>query len=288
LAVFKTNLKIVRAMNSKQTQTTYGITKFFDLNQQEFRKQFLSKPMEVPQDAPRMENVQVKDVPLKFDWRNHGAVTYVKDQGQCGSCWAFSTTGNIEGVWFLANNSLVPLSEQQLVDCDHECDPEDPKDCDAGCNGGLMSNAFRWIIKNGFITTEHSYPYYARDGKCKNNTRLDFGAKIANWTMLPANETQIQSWLFENGPVSIAINANPFQYYKNGIISGSCDPKELNHGVLLTGWGCEKDIFSHNYFCWWNVKNSWSSSWGEQGYARLAFGKNQCGLNSFACTALLK
>jgi len=141
LSVFSDNIKRVYKMNAKQNMTTYGITKFMDLEPEEWKSIYLSKRMPVEmRDIPRMENVpeSADPLPQEWDWRKHGAVTYVKDQGQCGSCWAFSTTGNIEGQWFLAGHNLTALSEQQLVDCDHECEPDAPKDCDAGCDGGLM------------------------------------------------------------------------------------------------------------------------------------------------------
>jgi cathepsin F len=197
--------------------------------------------------------------------------------------WAFSTTGNVEGVHFKATKQLVSLSEQQLVDCDKECITwKGEESCDAGCNGGLMMSAYQYIIKNGGIDTEASYKYEAYDNKCrfKNST---IGAKISSWKYLPTDEDQLTAAVAEVGPVAVAINAELLQFYGSGIIKsvGSCDPDALDHGVLIVGFG------TSNGTPYWLVKNSWSTGWGERGYFRIIRGKNACGIASVPSTSVV-
>jgi len=280
-AAFTQNLIKIAALNSDEGDTAkYAINKFADLSEQEFADFYLSKKgFGDISHLPISNQINPVDPPSSWDWRTKGAVTGVKDQGQCGSCWAFSTTGNVEGIYFLKTGKLVSLSEQNLVDCYHECDPDSPSDCDEGCNGGLMWNAFNYIIKHS-IDTEDSYKYTARDGTCKQGKGVS-GANITSWERVATDEVQIASYLTTHAPISIGINANPLQFYSSGILDPkSCDPKALDHGVLIVGYGnaSGKDF--------WIVKNSWGKSWGEQGYFRIARGKGTCGLNTMCCSSL--
>jgi len=182
---------------------------------------------------------------------------------------------------FIKNKKLVSLSEQNLVDCDHECvEFEGEKSCDQGCNGGLMWAAFQYVQKSGGIETEGDYPYEGYDEKCK--WKKEKGAvTVTGWKKLPTTEDELAAAVAVNGPVSVAINADPVQYYSSGIISGrGCDPKSLDHGVLIVGYGEEK---GKKY---WIVKNSWGSDWGEEGYFRIARGVNACGIASVPTTAI--
>jgi len=202
------------------------------------------------------------------DWRSKGAVTPIKNQGMCGSCWSFSATGNMEGQWFLSGNSLVGLSEEELVQCDHN-------DC-FGCSGGWMDKAFDWVMTNNGIDSEADYAYTSGGGDtgvCDNSKLGNVVAKVAGHQDLPSNEGQMASWVAQNGPLSIALDAMSWQSYSGGIMS-NCVGSQLDHGVLIIGYDT---TFSTPY---WIVKNSWGTMWGENGYIRLAYGSNQCNLTA--------
>ena len=218
-------------------------------------------------------------VPDSVNWVEKGAVTPVKDQGQCGSCWSFSTTGALEGAYFVKNGKLVSFSEQELVDCDNFSNGGR----DHGCNGGLMDNAFTWIEKNGGLCTESAYPYNSgttkSPGTCsKDCTNVD-GSKISKFVDVSKNSDNAMMDALSKQPVSIAIQADQkdFQLYKSGVFGGSCGTK-LDHGVLAVGYGSEN---GEDYYL---VKNSWSSSWGDKGYIKLGRGSQfnggsgQCGM----------
>jgi len=205
--------------------------------------------------------------PASIDWTTKGAVTAIKDQGQCGSCWAFSTTGSVEGAWQIAGNKLVSLSEQQLVDCSGSFGNE-------GCNGGLMDYAFEYIIANKGITTEQGYPYKGVDGTCKKNQKA--AATIKGYQDVTSGDEDALLDAVALGPVSVAIEADQscFQFYSGGILSDPSCGTNLDHGVLAVGYGT--DSTNTNY---WKVKNSWGKSWGEKGYVRMIRGQNECGIS---------
>lgn len=230
-------------------------TKFMDLTRQEFRTMFLG--LATPSTTKNVKTLNASAAPENVDWRTGAtvAVNAVKDQGQCGSCWAFSTVGSLEGASALfGEKKLLNLSEKQLVDCSSSYGNQ-------GCNGGLMDNAFKYVMKNG-ITSEDKYPYRPVSGRCKVKSG-DF--KISSFHDVEQGDVDQLAAAVAQQPVSIAVDANNFQFYSSGIFS---DCKEqLDHGVTLVGYTPEA----------WIVRNSWGESWGEEGYIRLKRG-NTCGL----------
>jgi KDEL-tailed cysteine endopeptidase len=224
-------------------------------------------------------NTTLESLPSSVNWVTAGAVTNVKDQGQCGSCWSFSTTGALEGEYFIKNGKLVSFSEQQLVDCDNLKNGGK----DHGCNGGLMDNAFSWIHKNGGLCQEADYPYTSgngQEGTCKKTCSLVKGSQIVSFVDVPpSSDNEMMSALVKQ-PVSIAIQADTrdFQLYKSGVFTSSTCGTNLDHGVLAVGYGTET---GQNYYL---VKNSWGTSWGENGYIKLGRGSQynsgdgQCGM----------
>jgi len=219
-------------------------------------------------------------IPASVDWVSAGAVTPVKDQGQCGSCWAFSTTGALEGAYYIRHNSLVSFSEQQLVDCDNLLNGGR----DHGCNGGLMDNAFSWIAKNNGLCREEVYPYVSgttkTSGTCNSKICTNVAnSDIAKYVDVKSNSDSAFMEAVAVQPVSVAIEADQrdFQLYKSGVFTGTCGTN-LDHGVLAVGYGTLDGI---DYY---KVKNSWSTSWGDQGYIYLGRGTKynggvgQCGI----------
>merc|ERR1712000_126023 len=262
---FKANLARIDYYNAHDDGTAfYTITEFADMSQEEFSALYLGLKPRGLYHAEKADLLDTSSTPSSVDWRKEGAVTGVKNQQQCGSCWSFSTTGNIEGQWKLAGHDLVSLSEQQLVDCDK---------VDQGCNGGEMADGFRYSIKNGNML-ESEYPYKARDGTCHYDSSKVV-ARISSWEQVSDDETQMAAYCAKNGPLSIGINAGPMQLYGGGIANPRfCNPNALDHGVLIVGYGEESGTD------YWIIKNSWGKSWGEEGYYRIVRGTGKCGLNT--------
>jgi cathepsin F len=281
--IFKMNYNRIDLTNfnlekSGQKSHEFGITQFMDLTPTEFAKTHLNLKMDMMSKI-RARSVEQKptfafgDAPENFDWREKGVVSSVKDQGSCGSCWAFSAMGNIESEYAIKTGKVVDFSEQQLVDCD--------KGQDEGCNGGLMEYAFKYLEDNG-VMADKDYSYTGSDGTCKYD-KTKVVAHVTGYEFAPKDEAQMKQLLFENGPYAIAINATPLQFYFWGIFDPwfqwICSPEELNHGVLLVGYGVESGK------PYWIVKYSWGASWGESGYFRIVAGKGACGIDQYVVTA---
>ncbi|KAH7567199.1 hypothetical protein ACOSP7_011022 [Xanthoceras sorbifolium] len=285
--VFKANLRRAKRHQVLDPSAVHGVTKFSDLTPSEFRRQFLglNRRIRLPSDAHKAPILPTNDLPADFDWRDHGAVTGVKDQGSCGSCWSFSATGALEGAHFLATGELASLSEQQLVDCDHECDPEEHGACDSGCSGGLMTTAFEYTLKVGGLEREKDYPYTGTDrGACKFD-RTKVVASVSNFSVVAIDEDQIAANLVKNGPLAVGINAVFMQTYIKGVSCPYICGKHLDHGVLLVGYGSAGYApirFKEKPY--WIIKNSWGESWGENGYYKICKGHNICGVDSMVST----
>lgn len=260
----------------------FGLTKFADLSPEQFEATYLRGLKLTPQSvsgaqiapAPR---VVAKELPRDLDWRDKGAVSYVKDQGQCGSCWAFSVVEQLESAWFLAGHSLVQFSPQQLLDCDGY---------DSGCDGGDPQTAYKYFIEAGGVNTDQQYPYEESKGKCRFDDK-HIAAKVLNFTYAvpPCNdscthqdEEALRAQLATLGPLSICVQATQaWQDYHSGTLYGSCgsDFADLNHAVQLVGWTWWDSAKKEGH---WLVRNSWGSDWGEDGYIQLTAFKNLCGL----------
>ncbi|XP_023531431.1 probable cysteine protease RD19B [Cucurbita pepo subsp. pepo] len=286
--IFKANMRRALRHQSFDPSAIHGVTQFSDLTVSEFQKTFLGlrgHRLKLPLDANQAPILPTENLPGDFDWRERGAVTPVKNQGTCGSCWSFSTTGALEGANFLATGELVSLSEQQLVDCDHECDSEEAGSCDSGCNGGLMNSALEYTLKVGGLMREQDYPYTGIDRETCKFDRSKIAASVANFSVVSLDEDQIAANLVKNGPLAIAINAVFMQTYIGGVSCPFICSKRLDHGVLLVGYGSAGyapiRMRDRDY---WIIKNSWGPNWGENGYYRICKGRNICGVDSLVST----
>jgi len=269
-AIFRENLERIESMNTKTNSKTYGITKFSDLTPQEFTQSYLMNiERQTAPTAAKIAFPQDFDLPTEYDWRDKGAVTPVYNQGQCGSCWAFSATEAIESQWFLANGKLKELSMQQIVDCD-------TGNGDEGCEGGDTTTAYEYVIKAGGLDSLSDYPYVGEDENCAFN-KSDITAKITSWGYVTQdkNETEMQYGLMAKGPLSICVDAESWQFYEGGVISDLCGD-ELDHCVMITGFQDYSDIFGTYQV--WNIRNSWGSDWGENGYLYVERGYDLCGV----------
>ncbi|KAJ1391923.1 Peptidase C1A, papain C-terminal [Sesbania bispinosa] len=264
--VFKANVMHVHNTNKLDMPYKLKLNKFADMTNYEFRSIFAGSKVnhhKMFRGTPRGNGTfmyeNVHSAPISIDWRKKGAVTGVKNQGQCGSCWAFSTIVAVEGINQIKTHKLVSLSEQELVDCDTEEN--------AGCNGGLMEFAFEFIKKNG-ITTESNYPYKALDGTCDILKMNEPAVSIDGYEIVPINNEAALLKAVTNQPVSVAIDAGglDMQFYSEGVFTGHCGT-DLDHGVAIVGYGATLDGTKY-----WIVKNSWGLEWGEQGYIRMERG----------------
>ncbi|XP_028053339.1 cysteine proteinase RD21A-like [Camellia sinensis] len=267
--IFKDNLRFVQEHNAVNRTYKLGLNRFADLTNEEYRSMFLGGRMEIKKrlSSPKSDRYVFRAgdrLPESIDWRDKGAVSPVKDQGHCGSCWAFSTIGAVEGINQIVTGDLIQLSEQELVDCD--------KAYNTGCNGGLMDYGFQFIINNGGIDTEEDYPYRAVDGTCDQNRKNVRVVSIDGYEDIPENDEKALKKAVAHQPVSVAIEAGgrAFQLYESGVFTGHCGTN-LDHGVVAVGYGTEDGVD------YWVVRNSWGPNWGENGYIRLERNINSIG-----------
>jgi len=280
---FQASLERSSVMNKRSTTATYGITKFSDMSPEEFKSTILMTNKIAPSTNPRSADQVLKpkanvQLPATFDWRDHGAVTAVKNQEDCGSCWAFSATENIESMWILANrsnNETLSLSPQQIVDCD---------DWVLGCEGGQSTSAFNYVIDAGGLESIQDYPYTAEDGTCEFKAN-EVVAKITTWQYANAlyEEHPMQTNLVGWGPLSVCVDAESWQDYEGGVMTW----KEcawvnfLDHCVQLVGYNTTASV------PYWMVRNSWGADWGIDGYIYLQMWEDTCGITHEATCAVI-
>lgn len=266
MRIFAANHAKIEKHNAGNAGWTMSHNQFSHMTPEEFKAQstgYHNMPKTFGNNGgPRVDLSPYVTTPDSIDWETNGAVTGVKDQGSCGSCWSFSTTGGLEGAYYIKNQDLQSFSEGMLVDCDT---------VDDGCSGGLMDNAYGWIQKNGGLCTEEDYAYEPVDGHCKKGCTVVDGSAPTGWTDVATSEDALEAAV-ALAPVSIAIEADQssFQFYAGGVMNSTCGTN-LDHGVLAVGYG---DLDGQAY---WRVKNSWGTSWGTDGYILLAKDIEQTG-----------
>jgi len=266
-ATFKKNMARAQQLNEIDSTASYGWNKFSDEERHRV-------PLDIPAYIRRTDVQEADGLPDALDWRDKGAVNEVKDQEQCGSCWAFCTVVAFEGAYFLEHNQLLSLSEQQIVDCDED---------DSGCNGGWPTNAMNWVKEHGGIMLEEDYPYEAYDDQCRfDASKAKMQVKSVH-TFAARNEKKMMTAVQQYGPLAIALDASKFDWYSSGIMDGNgCYAGQPDHGVAVVGWGVEGNTK------YWIVRNSWGSSWGEDGYVRIVRGQNACGVEDYPMGVVAK
>ena len=285
--VFKKN--VFESFSRSNPTFKTGVTKFSDMTQEEFAKNYLGLNY-ADLNKENFEAVTITKfgaAPPSFDWRNEGRVSEVKEQGNCKACYAFTTIGNLEGLYYAKTKVMTPLSEQMIVDCDN---------VDGGCRGGLMKDTIEWIKSNGGIMAEKDYPYKGKKGlSCKKKPEKYVDLKVTGYKRLGStdrifdcvDENQIKEFLYENGPLIAAVNSDHLKSYTGGIVDVPmeiCHYSGINHGVLIVGYGTE----GSTNMDYWTVKNSLGKDWGESGYFRIRRGAGTCGINCYIMTATIE
>ncbi|XP_071703080.1 cysteine proteinase COT44 isoform X1 [Rutidosis leptorrhynchoides] len=280
-SVFQDNYDyVIRHNNNNNTTYSLSLNAFADLTHEEFKLARLRRlsSFDSSGDVIRLNRGSsvirsVNDIPRSIDWRDKGAVTNVKDQGNCGACWSFSATGAMEGINQIVTGSLISLSEQELVDCD--------RSVNAGCGGGLMDYAYEFVINNNGIDTEEDYPYLGKETTCNKNKRKTNVVTIDGYHDVPMNNEDQLLQAVAMQPVSVGIcgGERAFQLYSKGIFTGPCSTA-LDHAVLIVGYDSKDGVD------YWIVKNSWGTSWGMDGYIHMARNTGDiyglCGINMLA------
>lgn len=278
-SIFENNYRYIVAHNMRADNGEHSfrlaVNQFADMTNEEFREKMNGLRPELKRESQHVHRGDNMEVPASVDWRTKGVVTPVKNQGQCGSCWAFSAVAGIEGQHALKTGKLVSLSEQNLVDCSGT-------EGNMGCEGGLMDQAFQYVKDNKGIDTEASYPYKAVDEQCEYKAASEGSRLTGSTDIQTGSESALQSAVASVGPISVAIDASSmsFQFYSSGVYDDTeCgnQRENLDHGVTAVGYGTQsgKD--------YWLVKNSWDTTWGQKGYIFMSRNKdNQCGIATMA------
>jgi cathepsin F len=269
---FVSNMELLEKLKEVDENAQYShLTPFADRSEEEMNTMKGFRPSMAKKTDKKAPILDTSDLPDSFDWREKGAVNKVKDQAQCGSCWAFATVANVEGQNFVETGELVSLSEQELVDC---------SESDNGCGGGLPQSAYEDLINDDRgLELESAYSYDAQDGTCQASKSKE-KVFLSGWTPVSKDEDQIRAAVMKYGPLAIGINATWMQLYFGGISDPpTCNPAQLDHGVAIVGWGEEAGK------PYWVIRNSWGPSWGEDGYYRIIRNKGKCGLNTMVTSA---
>lgn len=272
LSVFTTNLNLARRLQKEELGTAeYGVTKFSDLTDEEFTRNSLPFVGALTSNNVKQLKVEANPIHKSCDWRKAGVISEVKNQNKCGSCWAFASVGNIEAQWGILGHP-VNLSVQQVLDCGP---------CEAGCRGGYLWDAYRTVIEQQGLASEDDYPYKAMRLNCKTH-QFKKVKGIYDFIMLPKNEDAMASYVTNNGTIAVGINNVHLKHYQKGVIrQRPCDPNNINHAVLLVGYSQDK---RGRY---WIAKNSWGKTWGENGFVRIFFGENMCGIAKWPLSAIV-
>jgi len=280
LTVFKNNLLHAERLQKRSAHTQFGVTKYMDMTTEEFRSTILMSklpPRQDPKKGPYHHENFTNPAPTSFDWRTHaGVVTPVYNQGQCGSCWAFSATENVESQWALGGHPLASLSMQQVVSCDPN---------DYGCNGGWPYNAYKYLISAGGQEYYSDYPYSSgggTTGTCTFNA-ADIDAKLSSWTYVTQsqNEGEMVNYLVAHGPLSICVDAEPWQFYSGGVLMASECSTSIDHCVDAIGYNLGANP------TYWIVRNSWGADWGVAGYIYLQYGQDTCAMAQVVTNSLV-
>lgn len=291
LHAFKSNLILYAKLNSLRDHhhdsAIYGITKFSDMTQDEFKEKYLSSfkftddtstfPSAATNSAPPLQST-AKEIPLKFDWRTAGIITEPRNQMQCGSCWAFACVESIESMYAKKTKQLVPLSIQQMIDCSYNYSPSL-----LGCNGGNTCSAFDWALKTKTVfVPESTYPYANKVQQCKvlctaNETK---GPTVADYSCNKFTDSELQmiARIYMVGPLTVAVDASNWNNYQGGVIQFHCGEVPMNHAVQIVGYDLTGSI---PYYI---VKNSWGTDFGHDGYLYVMYGDNVCSIAEIVST----
>jgi len=264
--VWLKNMQFIMEHNAKGLSHRVAMNEFGDLTTEEWTQRLGTERVNVP--PVKALHKPHTPPPTAWDWRDHHAVNPVQNQGQCGSCWAFTSADAVSGLWAINTGMLFPVSVQEMVDCSAQQGNQ-------GCNGGEMTNAFQWVIDNGGICDWQEYQYTAQDGTCMSANCTNV-ATIKSYHSVPEGDEATLMTAAYGQPVSAAVQADgqSFQFYQSGVIDDPACGTEIDHGVTLVGWGTDATLKKD----YWLLRNMWGTAWGENGYVRVVRGKNMCGV----------